>query len=335
MKRKTNTYHLEIRTNRKNPLGLLRNSYREDGKVKKETLCQLTGLSLGQLQLIKASIQGKAVMKEDFKIISSREFGASYAAVSIAKELGLHKAIHSRHSQDWVKSALAMIAGRLVFQGSKLSLSNCGSYSALWEICGISGEIDVETNCYDVMDKLLERQDAIQRSLAKKHLQDGTLVLYDITSCYMEGAYENSEIVAFGYNRDKKRGHEQIVVSLLCNKDGCPVAVEVFKGNTKDETTVIAKINELKQKYSISKVIFVGDRGMITQAVYEKIDHDTIKTITALNHTSIQKLCETGTIQMSLFDKENVVEVLDGDVRYILCLNTDMKQRKPHAKAAP
>ncbi len=106
------------------------------------------------------------------------------------------------------------------------------------------------------------------------------------------------------------------------------MAVEVFKGNTKDETTVIDKINELKQKYSISKVIFVGDRGMVTQAVYEKIDHDTIKTITALNHTSIQKLCEKGTIQMSLFDKENVVEVLDGDARYLLCLNPDMKHKE-------
>jgi transposase len=144
----------------------------------------------------------------------------------------------------------------------------------------------------------------------------------------MEGDYEDSEIVAFGYNRDKKHGHEQIVISLLCNKDGCPVAVEVFKGNTKDETTVIDKINELKKKYSIEKVVFVGDRGMITQTIYNNIDHDTIKTITALNHTSIQRLCEKGTIQTSLFDKENIVEVLDGDVRYMLCLNPFMKQKE-------
>jgi transposase len=178
------------------------------------------------------------------------------------------------------------------------------------------------------MYKLFERQEPIQQSLAKKHLQGGALVLYDITSCYMEGEYKTSEIVALGYNRDKKRGHEQIVISLLCNKDGCPVAVEVFKGNTKDETTVIDKTNELKQKYSIEKVVFVGDRGMITQAVYNNIDHGTVKAITALNHTSIQQLCDKGTIQMSLFDKENIVEALDGDVRYMLCLNPVMKQKE-------
>jgi hypothetical protein len=205
MKRKSNSYHLDIRTNRKKPYALLRNSYREDGKVKKETICQFSGLPLEQLQLIKASIQGKTVMKDDFKILSSREYGASYAGLSIAKELNLHKIIHSQYSQTWVKPAMAMIIGRLVFQGSKLSLSHCPSYSALWEICGISDKIDVNINCYDAMDKLFLRQEAIQQTLAKKHLYDGTLVFYDITSCYMEGEYENSNIVAFGYNRDRKR----------------------------------------------------------------------------------------------------------------------------------
>ena len=195
-------------------------------------------------------------------------------------------------------------------------------------MCGISGDIDVDTHCYDAMDKLFSRQEAIQQALAKKHLHDGTLVLYDITSCYMEGEYKDSELVDFGYNRDKKRGHEQIVISLLCNKDGCPVAVEVFRGNTKDETTVIDKINGLKQKYCIEKVIFVGDRGMVTQTVYDKIDHATVKAITALNHGSIQELSEKGTIQLSLFDEKNIVEVIDGDVRYMLCKNPDMARKE-------
>ena len=328
MARKTNAYHLEIRTNRNKPIGLLRNSYREDGKVKKETLCQFTGLSLSQLQLIRASIQGKTVMKDEFKILSGREYGASFVGLSIAKELGLHKMIHSHYSQNWVKAALAMIVGRLVYQGSKLSLSHCSSYSALWQVCGIKGEIKVDTHCYDVMDKLFSRQEAIQQALAKNHLQDGTLVLYDITSCYMEGDYEESELVEFGYNRDGKRGHEQIVISLLCNKDGCPVAVEVFPGATKDEATVINKINEIKQKYSIEKVIFVGDRGMVTQAIYSNIDNETVRTISALNHSKIQTLCEKGTIQMSLFDKDNIVEVIDGNMRYMLCKNPIMQQQE-------
>jgi hypothetical protein len=234
MKLKSKSYHLEIRKQGNKHYGLLRNSYRENGKVKKETLCYFTGLTLEHLQMLKASIQGKTVMKEEFKILSSREYGASFACVRILKELQLHKKIHSRSESEWVKSAIAMIVGRLVYAGSKLSLSTCSAYSSLWEVCGIAGDIDVNTHCYDAMDKLYKRQDAIQEALAKKHLHNGTIVLYDITSCYMEGEYSNSELVEFGYNRDRKRGAEQIVISLLCSKEGCPVAVEVLAGSTKD-----------------------------------------------------------------------------------------------------
>ncbi|MCL1996167.1 MAG: IS1634 family transposase [Defluviitaleaceae bacterium] len=328
MKIKSNSYHLEIRTQRKKPYGLLRNSYREDGKVKKQTLCQFTGLSLSQLQLIKASIQGKTVMKEEFKILSSHEYGASFACASILKELGLHKAIHSRSSMEWVKSAIAMIIGRIVFAGSKLALSSCTAFSSLWEVCGITGDINLNTNCYDAMDKLLLRQQSVQQTLAKKHLDNGTIVLYDITSCYMEGEYENSELVSFGYNRDRKRGTEQIVISLLCSKDGCPIAVEVFKGNTKDETTVLYKIKEIGEKYNLEKVIFVGDRGIITQAKYREIDHDLVKVVSALSHSKIKELIEKGAIQISLFDKSNIVEVVDGEIRYMLCHNPAMAKKE-------
>ena len=332
--RKSNSYHLEIRTNRNKPLGLLRQSYRENGKVKKVTICQLSGLSLEQLQLIRASIQGKTVMKDEFKILDSREYGASFACVSILKELGLHKAIHSKPEQEWVKSACAMIIGRLIYAGSKLHLSNCGSFSSIWEVCGIEGEIDVNTHCYEAMDMLFARQGAIQKALAKKHLQNGTLVLYDITSCYMEGEYKNSELVEFGYNRDKKRGHEQIVISLLCSKDGCPIAVEVLKGNTKDETTVLDKIDEIHRKYGLEKIIFVGDRGMITESKYEEINHDLVKVISALSHGGIQKLIEKDVIQLSLFDKNNIVEVIDGDIRYMLCENPVMAIKEANTRKA-
>jgi len=218
-------YHIEIQTHRKKPYGIIRTSYRENGSVKHKTIATLPGLTIEQLRAMQAALQNKSLPKADFKILSSREYGASYVGLAIAKELDLHKIIHSRYSQEWVKCSLAMIVGRLVFQGSKLALSHCPPYSALWEVCGVTGDIDVDAHCYDVMDILFMRQEAIQQALAKKHLHDGVLVLYDITSCYMEGEYENSEIVEYGYNRDKKRGHEQIVISLLCNKDGCPVAV--------------------------------------------------------------------------------------------------------------
>jgi transposase len=270
---------------------------------------------------MQAAIQGKLIGKEDFKIIQSREYGASFACTAIMKELGLHTDIFSRPAEEWVRSCLAMIAGRLVYAGSKLALSHCGSYSALWEVCGIEDAVDVNVHCYNTMDRLLERQGAIQKKLAEKHLKSGCLVLYDITSSYLEGDYEGSELVEYGYNRDKKRGHEQIVISLLCSEDGCPVAVEVFPGNTKDETTVLDKIDEIREQYGIEKVIFVGDRGMVTQAKYEQIDHELVKVISALTHNAIKTLCEKKVVQMSMFDEKNIVEVIDGDIRYCLCKN--------------
>jgi len=328
MEQKSNKYHLDIQTHRKNPYGLLRNSYREDGKVKKDTMCRFSGLSLEQLRMMQAAIQGKTAMKDEFIITNNREYGASFTGITILRQTGLHTDIFSKPSELWVKAALAMIIGRLVYAGSKLALSHCGSYSALWEICGINGEIDVDLHCYETMDRLLERQNAIQKKLASKYLKNGTLVLYDITSCYMEGKYENSELVEYGYNRDQKRGHEQIVISLLCTKDGCPIAVEVFSGNTKDETTVLDKVEEISTKYGLEKVIFIGDRGMVTQAKYEKLNHDLIKVVTALTHSNIQSLCEDKVIQMSLFDEENIVEVVDGGARYCLCKNPDMETKE-------
>jgi transposase len=328
MAAKPKSYHLEIQTHGRNPYGVIRTSYRQDGKVKHDNLCRLTGLPLEKLKAIQAAMQNKVVAKDDFKILSSREYGASYTAYSVLKELGLHKALHSHHWQEWVKASIAMIVGRLVYQGSKLSLSNCSAYSSLWEICGIDGKVDVDTHCYDAMDNLFYRQEAIQKVLAKKHLQDGFLVLYDITSCYMEGEYEDSELVEFGYNRDRKRGHEQIVISLLCNKEGCPIAVETLKGNTKDETTVLDKLDELHQKYGLKKIIFVGDRGMITQSNYEQINHEKIKVISALNHYKIQELCDKGIVQLSLFDDKDIAEVIDGHNRYILCKNPIMAKKE-------
>jgi transposase len=326
VQRKSNAFHLDIQTHRKNPYGLLRNSYREDGKVKKETICRFTGLTLEQLRAMQAAIQGKTVMKENFRIKSSREYGASFSCIELAKELGLQRAMYSR-PEEWVRASLAMIAGRLVYAGSKLALSHCESYSALWEICGID-DVNVNVHCYDAMDRLLERQEAIQKALAKKHLQSGVLVLYDITSSYMEGKYEDSDFVTFGYNRDQKRGHEQIVISLLCNREGCPIAVEVLKGNTKDEITVLDKIDEVKAKYGLENVVFVGDRGMVTQAKYGQIDHNTVKVISALTHGAIQTLREKGVIQLSMFDEKNIVEVIHGNLRYCLCKNPDVEKKE-------
>ena len=246
---------------------------------------RITGLRLEQLKLIQAAFAGEALPKghpDALPILQSREYGASRAALQLAKELELDRALYSR-PEPWVNDLLAMVAGRLIYQGSKLSLSHQWPNTTLWEQCAVQGPVDVQVHCYGPMDRLLERQVGIQKALARKHLQEGRLVLYDITSSYFEGEYEQSELVAFGYNRDGKRQQEQMVMGLICNQDGCPVGVEVFAGNTQDASTVPAKIKEVQERYGIKKLIFVGDRGMITQANYEKVkDWQGLWTISAL-----------------------------------------------------
>jgi transposase len=188
------------------------------------------------------------------------------------------------------------------------------------------------------MDRLLQRQGAIQDTLAKKHLTNGSPVLYDITSSYFEGQYEDSEIVAFGYNRDGKRGHEQMVIGLLCSPEGCPVAVEIFPGNTQDAATVPEKIAEVQQKYGIQEIIFVGDRGMVTRANYEKVkDRKGLSVISALTHRQIVELLNRKVIQVDMFDETQIVEVIDPDntgQRYCLCRNPKSADRETRTRKA-
>jgi len=284
--------------------------------------------------VLQAAFRGDVVLKgspEDFQIISSMEYGASHALLQLAKELGLDRALYSRN-EPWVKDCLAMIVGRLVYAGSKLALSNQWKNTTLWEQCGTEGKVDVEEHCYQAMDRLLERQSAIQRTLASRHLREGHLVLYDITSSYFEGAYPESDIVTSGYNRDGKRGHEQMVIALLCSAQGCPVGVEVFAGNTQDASTVPGKIAQLQNQYSLKEIIFVGDRGMITHAVTQKIKGaEGLHTISALTHRQIVELLERKVVSRELFDEQHIVEVLDPEDpkrRYCLCRNPQTAQRE-------
>jgi hypothetical protein len=326
--------HLEIQTSRKSPVGILRTSFRENGKMKHTQHGRITGCSLQQLKLLQMALRERVVPVDDpqaFKILSSREYGASYSILAIAKHLGLHQALYSR-PQPWVSGALAMILGRLVYADRKLSLCNHHPNTCLWELCGIEDPPDVDTQCYEPMDKLLQRQGAIQKTLARHHLDGGHLVLYDITSVYFEGEYKQSELVGFGYNRDGKKGREQIVVGLICNAQGCPVGVEVYAGNTKDETTVIDKVHEIKASYGIEKIIFVGDRGMITRSTIEALkDEEDLQTIGALTHGEMRTLLKEKGITLDLFDERSIHELSDPAEptrRYCLCRNPQTAQRE-------
>jgi transposase len=209
------------------------------------------------------------------------------------------------------------------------SFKRVNAVSTLWEQVGVTDvEIDVNYHCYEAMDKLFARQPAIQKSLAKKHLKDGVLILYDMTSTYFEGEYEDSEIVEFGYNRDRKKGKEQITIGLLCGGDGCPVAVKVFRGHEKDASTVNEEIELIKREFGLKDIVFVGDRGMITKARLSDMEpgkeHEMLK-ISALTHARIKKLCkDSGHVQLSMFDEAKPIEVVlpeNPTMRYALCLN--------------
>jgi len=332
--------HLEIQSHRSHHYGLLRSSFRANGKVKHTHHGRLSGLPLDKLKLIQAAFRGDVVAKNSsdaFRVLSSREYGASHAFVQLAKDLGLPEILYSRN-EPWVAPALAMIVGRIVYAGSKLALSQQSPNTVLWELCGVEGKVDVDQHCYEVMDRLLERQAAIQQALARKHLQNGHLVLYDITSSYLEGEYEGSQLVDFGYNRDGKRGHEQIVIALLCNEQGCPVGVEVLAGNTKDDKTVPAKVEQIQNEYGISQLIFVGDRGMITQASSQQIKGvQGLQTISALTHRQTVELLERQVIRRELFDEKSIAEVIDPDDpqrRYCLCRNPETARRETQTRKA-
>ncbi len=326
--------HLEIQTSRKSPVGILRTTFRENGKMRHTQHGRITGCSLEQLKLLQLAFRERVLPVDDpqaFRILDSREYGASYAILTIAKQLGLQRVLYSR-PEPWVNSALAMIVGRLVHAGSKRALCNHHPNTCLWGLCGIAEVPDVDTHCYEPMDRLLRRQTAIQRQLTRRHRTGGHLVLYDITSVWFEGEYEASALVRFGDNRDGKQGRKQILVGLICTAQGCPLGVEVAAGNTKDEATVIDKVHAIKADYGIDKVVFVGDRGMLTHSNIEaRKDEQDLQTISALTHGEMMALRKRKVIARDLFDERSIHEVTDPAEptrRYCLCRNPQTAQRE-------
>jgi transposase len=340
---KLSPLHLEIQRYQQSYYGLLRTTYwdKKEKKIKHRSHGRLSGLSYEKLKLIQATLRGEVKLltaNDEPHANNTKEYGASFSTLQLVKELELDKAIYSKPNQQWVQDVLAMIVGRLIYAGSKLSLSNRYKDTTLWELCGVEGSIDVEEHCYASMDRLLERQKAIQRKLAEKNFGGEALILYDITSSYFEGEYEESNLVKFGYNRDQKRRHEQMVIGLICTSQGCPIGVEVFPGNTKDETTVIDKIAEIRRDYKIKDIIFVGDRGMVTKANLGKVKKTTdLNTISALTHPQIKELLSRKVIQMDLFDEKEIVEIIDPEDtkrRYCLCRNPETAKRETKTREA-
>ena len=319
---------------------LVRESYRDGKKVMHRTIANISRLPEEVIKNIEMNFNNLSTVKvhsvSDLKIINSREYGASNAFMRLAIQLGLDKIIYSR-KEPWRQDILAMIVGRLLYQGSKLHLCHLHSDSFVWEASGYTSEEipDVDKHCYRALDKLLARQNAIQKGLAKLHLDEGSLVLYDITSSYFEGEYKDSELVDFGYSRDCKRKHEQIVIGLLTNAQGCPIAIEVFRGNTSDQTTVLEQAKKIAHVYKIKNVIFVGDRGMLTPKRICEVNLLGYKTLTAISRMQLRELQEEGVINSKQFSNDEIIEIADPknkDVRYFLCKNPEKEKENKETR---
>jgi transposase len=297
--------YVEAVPNRDSPPAiLLRESYREGGKVKKRTLLNLSDWPADRIAGFKMLLKGGTVIPQDqqaITIIRSLPHGHVAAALGTARKIGLDRLLgpDGNRCRDLV---LALIVSRLLEPGSKLAaaraLSPDTASSSLGQQLGL-GMVD-EDEVYTALDWLAVRQPAIETALAKCHLAGGTLVLYDVSSSYMEGRC--CPLAQFGYNRDGKRGKRQIVYGLLCAPDGCPVAIEVFEGNTADPMTLTSQVRKLRERFGLDHVVLVGDRGMITQArITEDLTTAGLDWISALRAPAIKVLRDTGTLQMSLF----------------------------------
>ena len=265
--------------------------------------------------------------QDAFTVTRSLPHGHVAAALGTARQIGLDRILgpDGNRCRDLV---LAMLIGRILDPVSKLAtaraLSPATASNSLGEVLGL-GEVD-DDELYTALDWLHARQPAIETSLSKRHLSNGTLVLYDVSSSYMEGRC--CPLAQRGYSRDGKRGTLQIVYGLLCAPDGCPVAIEVFDGNTGDPTTLTPQIEKLKQRFGLNHVVLVGDRGMITQArITEDIKSAGLDWITALRGPAIKDLVNSGALQFSLFDQRDMASITSPDFpgeRLVVCRNPDL-----------
>ncbi len=302
---------------------LLRRSYREDGKVKKETLANLSHLPPEAIDALRRVLAGERLMSVDdaFEIERSLPAGHVNAALAMAGRLGLAKLLDRSACRER-DLCMAMIIGRVICPGSKLGMVRTLGQSTLASELGVQGAD--EDDLYGAMDWLLERQQRIEDRLGARHLVDGEMVLYDVSSSYFEG--RTCPLAKFGYSRDGQRGLPQIIYGLLCDPGGRPVAVEVFSGELHDDKTLPSQVTKLKDRFGLSRVVVVADRGMVTNANIELLSTaDGVDWITALKAPTIKKLARSGIFQPSLFDQQNLGEITDATEfpgeRLIVCRN--------------
>lgn len=322
------------------PAILLRESYRDGNKFRRRTLANLSHWPAARIEALRCVLRDEAVapaQQDALTLLRSLPHGHVAAALGTLRKIGLDRVLSQGGVQPRREVALciAMIVARLIDPASKLAtargLADDTATSSLGQVLGL-GPVD-EQELYEALDWLVGQQQRIERALARRHLEHGTLVLYDVTSTYFEG--RTCPLAKRGYNRDGKRHKLQIVFGLMCTAQGCPVAVEVFEGNVGDPSTLASQIEKVKQRFGIAHIVLIGDRGMITEArINETVKPAGISFITALRAPAIHSLVDAGSIQLSLFDQRDLAEVSSPDYpdeRLIVCRNpllADERSRK-------
>jgi hypothetical protein len=321
------------------PAVLLRESYREAGKVKNRTLANLSAWPEARVDALSRVLKGQpppaAGLDGAFEITRSLPHGHVAAVLGTARRLGVDELIDPVPSR-YRDLVLAMAAAQVIAPGSKLAIArglrDATAASSLGEVLGAGG-CD-EDDLYEAMDWLHARQERIEDALAARHLAGGTLVLYDVSSAAFEG--RTCPLGAIGHPKDGVRGRLQIVYGLLTSKDGIPVAIEVFAGNTGDPATVASQVTKVKARFGITKVVLVGDRGMLTAArLREDVRPEGLDWITALRAPQVKKLARDGDLQLSLFDVQDLAEITSPDFpgeRLVACMNPFLEAERARTR---
>lgn len=300
---------------------LLRRSYREGGKVKNETVGNLSHLPGWVIDGLRAMLAGRRLvdLDEEFEIVRSLPHGHVATVLGVLRDLDLERVIGRERSRER-DLVIAMIVQRLIGPGSKLSMTRLVTETTLASELEL-GEVK-EAELLGAMDWLLERQERIERSLARRHLAGEGFVLYDLSSSYLEGRC--CELGAIGYSRDGKPGKQQIVYGLCCSPDGRPVSIRVHAGNTADPATLSDAVERVQDTFGIENVVFVGDRGMITDARTVALKELGVGFITSLRAPQIQKLTVQPNFQLSLLDETGLCEIASPEFpgeRLVVCRN--------------
>jgi hypothetical protein len=316
--------HIDTIPNRNSkPAYLLRESFRDGKRVGKRTLANLSSLPLAQIEMIRRVLKGEKLgpIEDGLEVIGSRHHGHVEAVRGATRRLGFDKLIDAKQSRER-DLVVAMVTGRIIApEASKLGLTRAWADTTLGDDLGVADAHEDEL--YAAMDWLLERQEAIEKRLAKRHLRDGGLVLFDLTSSYFEGV--TCPLAKLGYSRDGKPGTLQVNYGLMTDARGCPVSVSVFEGNTADPKTLLPQVEKARGRFGIERLVMVGDRGMISNVQIEAIARlDGVDWITALKSGAIAKLAEAGYLQPDLFDERNLISLTHDDYpgeRLIACRN--------------